>query len=308
MKERSKHLLLSPYHLEIYIKLLEKGGIVVITSAQRLYWEVMPMKRRFYILSFVAILSLSLLLAGFSPRKAQAFCEKYPFLCGGWTQDHVLLVPPIEMYEPFFELFDQRDRPALYKYREAVKLAGHSCGATSSAWEITKKALELLYPGETPVRGDIMVYAPGAEDEWNIGVIGEVITYITGAAPHTGFSGAEFGNGAGPFPGDPVFVRRNKMVYAEEPLGTWPPNGMMWRFERIDTGAQACIRFNYVGPTGIQPPAGPDWVALGAKVASGMASPEEVEQYTTWWNDRVEYVFDNADSLVVVMDCPVVPE
>lgn len=265
------------------------------------------MRERARIASFVTILSLSLLITVFSV--GPAFCDP-PEKKGGWIQDHVLDVPDIEMYEPFFDLFGQREpgRVVDYTYEEAVKLVGHSCGATSSAWEIAKKAFEILYPDETPVRGEIMVYAPGAEDEWNIGVIGEVITYITGAAPKTGFSGAEFGNGAGPFPGDPVYVRRNKMVYTEEPVGTWPPNGMVWRFGRIDTGAQACIRFNYVGPTGIQPPAGPDWVALGAKVASGMATPEEVEQYTTWWNDRVEYVFDNADSLVVVMECPVVPE
>lgn len=222
-----------------------------------------------------------------------------------WTKKHIRKVPPIMMYEPFFsEMFDQTDKDVPYKYEEVVKLAGHSCGATSSAWEMTRIALEILYPDQTPVRGDISVYAPGAENEWNIGVIGEVITYITGAAPHTGFSGAEFGNGIGPFPGDQVYVRRNKMVYTEEPVGTWPPNGMIWRFVRLDTEDEVCVRFNFVGPTGVQPPASPEWKMLGAKVASRMATPEEQEEYITWWNDRVEYVFNNVDSLVVVTECP----
>ena len=63
------------------------------------------------------------------------------------------------------------------------------------------------------MRGQIAVEAPGAEDEWFVGVVGEVITFITGAAPKTGFIGAEFGQT------DDVFVRQNKMVYPEEPTG-----------------------------------------------------------------------------------------
>ena len=76
-------------------------------------------------------------------------------------------VPDMEMFEPYFVLFGQREegRVVDYTYEEVVKLAGHSCGATSSAWEMTRQALEILYPDETPVRGNIMVYAPGAEDE-----------------------------------------------------------------------------------------------------------------------------------------------
>ncbi len=64
-----------------------------------------------------------------------------------WTQKHIRKVPPIMMYEPYFsEMFDQTDRDVPYNYEEAVKLAGHSCGATSSAWEMTRIALEILYP------------------------------------------------------------------------------------------------------------------------------------------------------------------
>ncbi len=268
------------------------------------------MRGKTFITSFVAILSLSLLFTGISAGKALAFCERYPVLCGGWTQDHILLVPPIRMYEPFFELFEQRDRPALYKYREALKLVGHSCGATSGGWVITKRALEVLYPDEIPVRGDIRIYAPGAESEWNLGVIGEVITYITGAAPATGFSGAEFGNGfthpmtGESYPGDPIYKRRNKMVYTEEPTGLTPPNQPFvdWIFERIDTGVEVCIRFMVGGPNGIQPPADANRRLMGAKVASGEATAEEAADYVDWWNSRIEYVFDNADTLVT--ECP----
>ena len=246
-----------------------------------------------------------------------------------WTQKHIRKVPPIMMYEPYFsEMFDQTDRDVPYNYEEAVKLAGHSCGATSSAWEMTRIALEILYPDETPVRGNIMVYAPGAEDEWNIGVIGEVITYITGAAAHTGFSGAEFAEGFThpmipeiSYPGDPIYNRRNKMVYNEGPVGTMPPNRMIWKFERIDTDEAVCLRVKFVDfprllDVGIKPNGSLHYKLLGAKLASpedetDPITEEEIEDYVWWWNARTEDVFENTDSLVVVLDdCddwPVVP-
>ena len=290
------------------------------------------MRKRSRVSYLVAILSLSFAFAGLcngiafaggENNKGAYWAKGNAFAFAGgennknahWTQKHIRKVPPIMMYEPYFsEMFAQTDRDVPYNYEEAVKLAGHSCGATSSAWEMTRKALEILYPDETPVRGNIKVYAPGAEDEWNIGVIGEVITYLTGAAPHTGFSGAEFGNGfcyqendvPTCYPGDEVFKRRNKMVYTEEPVGTWPPNGMIWKFVRIDTDEQVCVRFNYVGPAGIQPPASPDWVILGARIASGdeTLTAEEIESYITWWNVRTEYVFEHPELVVVLPACP----
>ena len=76
------------------------------------------------------------------------------------------------MIEPYYTIFGQSQVAVPYYYEEAVKLAGHSCGATAGAWIITKKALEALYPeGETPVRGQIAVEAPGAENEFPVGVL-----------------------------------------------------------------------------------------------------------------------------------------
>lgn len=248
------------------------------------------------------ILSLSLAVTA-ALYSATAFSTE-------WTQNHIKEVPDIMMHEPYFHLFGQHKdgKDVNFVYEEAVKLVGHSCGATSSAWEMTRKALEILYPGETPVRGNMRIYAPGAEEEWNVGVIGEVITYITGSSPGTGFNGGEFANGFShpmtgeAYPGDQKYNRQNKMIYTETPLGT-PPNLMTWKFERIDTGAQVCVRFNYTGPQGMQPSVSPDWLLLGAKLASGEGTAEEAEAYINYWNTRTEYVFDNADTLVVVTSC-----
>ena len=203
-----------------------------------------------------------------------------------WDQDYITEVPPIMMMDPYFEIFGQSQVPVPYYYETAVKLSGHSCGATSGAWTIAKKALETLYPnGEVPVRGQISVQAPGAEDEWFVGVFGEVITYITGASPKTGFIGAEFGQT------NDLFVRQNKMVYADEPTGQMPPQ-REWIFTRLDTGAQVGIKFNLAV---ITPVATPERQAMGKKMAAGEATPEEAADYYEYWNDRAKFVFENQD-------------
>jgi hypothetical protein len=205
-----------------------------------------------------------------------------------WEQEYITEVPPIMMIDPYFQIFGQSQEPVPYYYEEAVKLAGHSCGAVTGAWTIARKALEALYPeGEVPVRGQIAVEAPGAEDEWYVGVFGDVITYITGAAPKTGFIGAEFGQT------DKVFVRQNKMVYAEEPTGQLPPM-REWIFTRLDTGKKVGVKFNLVVILPIPTPAR---TAMGKKMAAGEATAEEAADYIQYWNDRAKFVLDNADSL-----------
>jgi hypothetical protein len=205
-----------------------------------------------------------------------------------WTQEYITEVPPIMMIDPYFEIFGQADGAIPYYYEEAVKLSGHSCGATAGGWIIARKALELLYPdGEIPVRGQIAVEAPGAEDEWFVGVFGDVIMYITGAAPKTGFIGAEFGKA------NDLFVRQNKMVYSEEPTGQLPPM-REWIFTRLDTGTKVGIKYNLVLITPLPTPARQE---MGAKLAAGKATPEEAADYVQYWNDRARFVFENAETM-----------
>ncbi|RJR30575.1 MAG: hypothetical protein C4576_33065 [Desulfobacteraceae bacterium] len=198
--------------------------------------------------------------------------------------EHIDKVPPISLNEPFLELLGQADQPLAYTYREAVKLTGHSCGAVAGAWTITRKALEALYPGSIPVRGQIKVTMPGAEDEWYVGVFGEVITFLTGAAPKTGFPGAEFGH---------AYNRRNLMAYTENPAGTPPPR-MIWIFERTDTKAKVGVRYDL---NKIRPPITPERTEMGTKVAKGLATPEETSEWQDYWNERARFVFENADTL-----------
>lgn len=205
-----------------------------------------------------------------------------------WEQKYIEKVPPIYLVDPYLDMFGQARGPIPYTYEEVVKLAGHACPATSGAFTITRKALNALYPGdELPVRGQIQVWVPGAESQWNLGVFGEIITYITGAAPKTGFNGAEFGQV------NNLYVRQNKMVYTELPTPT-PPAQMVWIFERLDTGARVSVQYNL---SLIQPATTPAWVELGKKMAQGLATPKETAEYVKYWNDRTRFVFENADTL-----------
>ena len=58
-----------------------------------------------------------------------------------WNQDYITEIPPIMMIDPYFQIFGQSQGPVPYTYETAVKLSGHSCGATAGAWTIARKAL-----------------------------------------------------------------------------------------------------------------------------------------------------------------------
>lgn len=199
-----------------------------------------------------------------------------------WIQDYISEIPPIVMRDPFLELLGQIKGPIPYYYEEVVKLSGHSCGTVAGGWIITKKALEALYPNSVPVRGQIKIIAPGAEDEGVIGVFAEVITFITGAAPKSGFTGGGFGE---------AYRRRDLLQFDEDPTDSG------WVFERIDTKEKVSVK--YIAAK-IQPPSTPEFSALGGKVARGQATPEETAAWIEHWNARANYVLNNADSLISV--------
>lgn len=210
-----------------------------------------------------------------------------------WKFNYIRKVQPILMRDPLIEIIGQSSEPIPYYYEEAVKITGHSCSVVAAAWTMTRLALEHLYPnGETPVRGQINIQMPGAEDEWNIGVFGEVMSFITGACSDPGFSGSIFAKG------NPFTIRRNKMIYTEKAVGTPPPK-MKWIFTRIDTDQSVAVSWNIKL---VQPPVNEKELAEeGYKVSSGTASPEEAAKFIRNWNDAALFVLKNSvDGLFTV--------
>ncbi len=203
-----------------------------------------------------------------------------------WKYNYITEVPPIMMRDTLIEIIGQTDEPIPYYYEEAVKIAGHSCTIVASAWNITRLALEALYTnGEVPKRGQIMVKMPGSESEWNIGVFAEVISFVTGACADSGFSGSIFAKG------DPLTVRRGKMKFTDDAMGT-PPPMMKWIFSRIDTGETVSVSWNIKL---VQPPINEnDLKEFGQKMASNTATPEEKAKFIKNWNDAALFVLNNS--------------
>lgn len=255
------------------------------------------MKRLSVVTSF--LLLAAILLAACAPAAApvQPAAEKPAAPAAKWKLDHITSTPPIMMRDALIEMLDQTDDPIPYTYEEVVKYSGHSCMVVAAGWSMTKLALEKLYPnGEVPVRGQIQITAPGAEDEWNIGVFGEVMSYITGASAKTGFSGSIFAKG------NPLTIRRNKFIYTEEPVNTPPPK-MEWIFTRLDTGKSVAVSWNIAKVI----PAINEKILTepGGKLASGTASAEEAAKFNKDWADAAQYLLENAgkvEGLVTVRE------
>ncbi len=96
----------------------------------------------------------------------------------------------ITMIEPLGNMLGAfEDGIVEYTYLDAVKLAGHSCPTVSSTFAMLSVGLKKLYGNNIPVRGDMKVEIQGAKEDGSIGVIANVVSYITGACDEGGFKG-----------------------------------------------------------------------------------------------------------------------
>jgi hypothetical protein len=99
-------------------------------------------------------------------------------------------VAPIALTDPLAELLGAAEGGRIeYHYRDAVKLAGHSCPTVAGAWLMTHTALARLYPDAAPQRGGMRVELRQAAEEGVAGVIASIAGLITGAANEGGFKG-----------------------------------------------------------------------------------------------------------------------
>ena len=195
-------------------------------------------------------------------------------MCGiqtKWKQAFYDDVEPIRLKDPlavFLGAIDENE-DFIFAYEDAVKLAGHSCPAVSGAYKITQKALEALYPNETPVRGQISVKILGSVDNGANGPISQVISLITGAAGQTGFGGL-----AG------EFVRKDKLVFDE---ANEEPN--VFIFTRDDNKKSVKVTYH---PERI--PQKEEMSGLFSKCISGTANEKQKEKFRELWQQKVKAV------------------
>ncbi len=179
--------------------------------------------------------------------------------------DFFIDAPTIEMADPMAAFLGAATSGILvYSYLDAVKLAGHSCPTVAGAYLMTKLALEDLYGDETPVRGAIEVTMRDTQEAGVTGVVGNVISLITGAAGSGGFKGI-----------GGRFNRADLMKYGI-------PQVQTVRFSRKDTGQSIGADFDasLVAPD-------PRQGQIMQSLMSGGDAPDDLAAFGQLWQQRV---------------------
>jgi hypothetical protein len=186
--------------------------------------------------------------------------------------------PTIELQDPLSGFLGTFEKGIMkFTYLDVVKSAGHSCPTVAGAYLCTVEGLKALYPNEIAKRGSIKVEFSENQTDGVAGVIGAVIANITGATTDYGFKGIG-GN----------FVRTNLMAFNQEITSSV-------KFTRVDTGASVFVDYN---PNSIPPKA--QMQPLMQKIMQGVASPEDKKAFGKIWQNRVEAIFANVESVVTI--------
>jgi len=165
-----------------------------------------------------------------------------------------------------------------FTYLEIVKAAGHSCPTVAGAYLITQTALRALYGEEKAVRGNIKVDFEESLEDGVAGVIGNVVSHITGATDKSGFKGLQG-----------KFARHSLMHYNVEISSSA-------RFTRVDNGTSVEVTYN---PQPVK--ADPLMMPLMSKLMSQSATEDEIKEFGVLWQDRVERIFQNRDTVVEIV-------
>lgn len=191
-----------------------------------------------------------------------------------WLQDFFKDVPPIKMREPLAEILGAMPEGGVvyYNYEDAVKTAGHACASVSLAYKVTELGLKALYGEDIPVRGGVEVAFSGSGTHGANGPIGQVISFLTGAAMEYGFHGL-MGN----------YARADKFHF-DEGMEIPPGAGFRVIFKRDDNGKMVEVL-----PSPSKIPLDAEDLE-GSKcmplVLQGTASKEQREKFFRYWQGK----------------------
>jgi formylmethanofuran dehydrogenase subunit E len=176
-------------------------------------------------------------------------------------------VEKIVLYEPLGEFLGSGGVCEI-GFADVVKLSGHSCPTVTGAYLMSLYALKALHNGnETPIRGNIKVEMRGKKSDGVVGVIANVVSYITGAKEEDGFKGL-----------GGVFARNNLLFFNAKSKGEI-------RFTRLDTGKIVDVSYD-LGNLYL-----PELdSALMQKALQNRATKEETELFGKQWQARVKEI------------------
>lgn len=162
-----------------------------------------------------------------------------------------------------------------FSYADIVKSAGHSCATVAGAYLMVQKGLAALYEGETPKRGEIKVELKKAPREENTGVVGAVISNITGATSDFGFGGIPTGK----------FNRRDLLFFEAD-----IDHDLC--LTRLDSGKKVYVDYK---PQKVVNP-----MAILMSAIKPDAKPEDIESFPKRFQKMVQTVFEHADEVIEI--------
>ncbi len=191
-------------------------------------------------------------------------------------RDFLLDIEPIRFREPFAEtlgVFKKENAVLEYTFIDVVKLAGHACPTTAGAYLCCQEAIKKLYPNDIPVRGEISITDYGEPDEGVYGVISQVFTLLTGAAPASGFRGLGH-----------KFKRKDLLKFSQKKID---PRALCFKFQRLENKKTAIVRF-YPDKVPFAEDKAKRLGQLLQKVIWEAAKQDERREFQDLWMEKVE--------------------
>jgi len=161
-------------------------------------------------------------------------------------------------------------------YLDIVKVAGHSCATVAGAYIMASEGLKELYRDELPKKGEIKVSLKRKAIENNTGVVGFVLSSITGASTDYGFGGLPTGK----------FNRRDTLIYNSN-------IDYDVVFTRLDTNESVGVNY-YPGKA-----VNPKQILMSA--IGKNATQEDKKSFPIRFQEMVKDVFDNKDKVIEVV-------
>lgn len=190
-------------------------------------------------------------------------------------------IPTIKLQDELASFLGAFDSGIIeFSYLDIVKSAGHSCPTVLGAYLMTLEGLKALYKDEIPKRGEIIVEFKESQTTGVTGVIGNVITNITGATTTNGFKGI-----AGKYD-------RNYLMKFDKDT-----SGASVRFVRADTQKKVDVTYD---PNSIFPDR--NMSVLMQKSIQGTATNEERIEFGRLWQKRVEDISNNINQVINIKE------